>query len=227
MKTHFNNALENLQNLLSEVAAAAESAVHLAFEAVDSNSEELANQVIDHDVTIDEMEVKIEEECLKILALYQPVATDLRQVITILKVNNELERVGDLAVNIAERVKDMIQYQDSKIEKPYFGDMVYKACEMLRMALDSLTMHEVTAAVKVIDSDEAVDQIHRANYDLVRESMLRHPKEAGYFFDWLTVSRCLERIADIATNIAEDVIYLESGRIVRHRHEGEKNNHGK
>ncbi len=223
MKAHFNYALENLQNQLSEVAARAESAVHLAFSAVDGNSVEVAQQVIHDDFGIDEMEVKIEEECLKILALYQPVASDLRLVITILKVNNELERVGDLAVNIAERVTDMARYRDAEIEKPDFRDMVYKACEMLGMALDSLTMHEVTTAARVIDSDDAVDQIHRRNYDLVRDSMLRHPDQAGFYLNWLTVSRCLERIADIATNIAEDVIYLESGRIIRHRHEGEEN----
>ncbi len=223
MKAHFVKALENLQNMLGAVAAGVEHSVHDAVGAVESNSIESALKVIRDDHAIDDAEIRVEEECLKILALYQPVASDLRQVITILKVNNELERAGDLAVNIAERVEDIARYREEEIEKLDFRDMVSKACGMLNKALDSLAYHDEKLAAEVIAGDEAVDKIHRENYCRVRESMLKYPMQAQYYLNGLTVSRCLERIADIATNIAEDVIYLESGRIVRHRHEGEKN----
>jgi len=220
MKAHFVHALETLKNMLSEIASQAEQAVHSAVEAVEKNSPESARAVISHDNDIDNAEILIEEECLKILALYQPVASDLRQVITILKVNNELERVGDLAVNIAERVEDIVLYQEKSIEKFDFHDMVFQACEMLRRALDSMAYHEAENAEAVIGLDDALDAIHRDNYRRVRDMIIKYPSEAQYYMDCLTISRCLERIGDIATNIAEDVIYLESGRIVRHCHEG-------
>ncbi len=223
MNAHFIQALNDLKNMLSEVAAQAEQSVHLAVGAVEMNAPESALNVICNDSNIDDAEIRIEEECLKILALYQPVASDLRQVITILKVNNEIERVGDLAVNIAERVSDMAFYQERNIEKFEFHDMVSEACGMLKKSLDALAYHDLTAAAAVIGEDDAVDLLHRENYARVRNMILKHPGEAQYYMDCLTVSRCLERIADIATNIAEDVIYLESGRIVRHLHEGESN----
>ncbi len=223
MKTHFNNALEHLKNMLANVAARAENAVNEASAAVDSASPSAAFLVIHNDSGINDAEIQIEEECLKILALYQPVATDLRQVITILKVNNEIERVGDLAVNIAERVEDMAYFRERNIEKFDFGCMVRKACEMLKKALDSLAYHDVPLASSVILDDEEVDVIHRENYGKIRDLILKNSSEAQYYMDCLTVSRCLERVADIATNIAEDVIYLESGQIVRHHHEGENN----
>ncbi|MEG2076386.1 MAG: phosphate signaling complex protein PhoU [Victivallaceae bacterium] len=223
MKAHFIQAMENLQNMLSGVAAQAEQAVHSAVGAVETGSLESAFSVVHRDYEIDDAEIKIEEECLKILALHQPVASDLRQVITILKVNNEIERVGDLAVNIAERVEDMTFYRAQPIEKIDFHDMVYLATEMLKNSLDSLAYHDVKLAAAVIGSDDAVDTIHRENYVKVRNFIIKYPAQAQYYMDGLTVSRCLERIADIATNIAEDVIYLDSGRIVRHQHEGEEN----
>ena len=213
MKAHFIQALEELSAKLAAITAKVENAVHLAIESVEKGASESAFLVIRSDSDIDDEEIRIEEECLKILALYQPVASDLRQVITILKVNNEIERVGDLAVNIAER-----QIQ----EKIDFQQMVKLACMMLKDSLQSLAGHDVVTAAAVIDGDDAVDAIHRENYQKVRDLILKYPESAQYYMDCLTVSRCLERIGDIATNIAEDVIYLESGRIVRHRHEGEK-----
>ena len=222
MKAHFIQALEELSAKLAAITAKVENAVHLAIESVEKGASESAFLVIRSDSDIDDEEIRIEEECLKILALYQPVASDLRQVITILKVNNEIERVGDLAVNIAERAEDMIFYNRWIQEKIDFQQMVKLACMMLKDSLQSLAGHDVVTAAAVIDGDDAVDAIHRENYQKVRDLILKYPESAQYYMDCLTVSRCLERIGDIATNIAEDVIYLESGRIVRHRHEGEK-----
>ncbi len=224
MTTHFIQALVDLELMLAEVAARSEKAVHLAIGAVEMNNIDAARGVVFNDSFIDQAEIRIEEECLKILALYQPLAGDLRRVITILKVNNELERVGDLAVNIAERVEDMSFYQERMVEKFDFRDMVNLACSMLKKVLDALSSHDRAAAAAVIAEDDQVDAIHRDNYGKVRDLIIAHPDFSSYYMDCLTISRCLERIADIATNIAEDVIYLESGQIVRHAHEGE--NHG-
>ena len=222
MKGHFNNALINLQSMLGSMAAYAEEAVLLSGKAVEEVSLEKAASVIAGDEKIDTMEIEIEEECLKILALHQPVASDLRQVITILKVNSELERIGDLAVNMAERVGNIDSFKDQEIEKFDFCDMLHIACGMLKDALDSLSYHDTVLAQDVILRDEKVDLIHHDNYGVVRTFILKYPDCAQYYLNGLTISRCLERIADIATNIAEDVIYLESGRIVRHCHETEK-----
>ena len=222
MKGHFNNALINLQSMLGSMAAYAEEAVLLSGKAVEEVSLEKAASVIAGDEKIDTMEIEIEEECLKILALHQPVASDLRQVITILKVNSELERIGDLAVNMAERVGNIDSFKDQEIEKFDFCDMLHIACGMLKDALDSLSYHDTVLAQDVIARDEKVDLIHHDNYGVVRTFILKYPDCAQYYLNGLTISRCLERIADIATNIAEDVIYLESGKIVRHYHEMEK-----
>ena len=223
MKGHFNNALNNLQSMLGSMSAYAEEAVQLSGKAVGEISLEKASSVIAGDARIDAMEIEIEEECLKILALHQPVASDLRQVITILKVNSELERIGDLAVNMAERVANIDSFKNHEIEKFDFSDMLHIACGMLKDALDSLSYHDAALAQNVIERDEKVDLIHHDNYGVVRTFILKYPDCAQYYLNGLTISRCLERIADIATNIAEDVIYLESGRIVRHCHETEKN----
>ncbi|HOG49197.1 MAG TPA: phosphate signaling complex protein PhoU [Lentisphaeria bacterium] len=225
MKSHFIQAIRNLKDMLANLAAKVEHTVHLAVEAVINHQVDIAEQIINQDNEIDREEIAIEEECLKILALYQPVAGDLRQVITILKINNEIERVADMAVNIAERVPDLAQFAENQVDKFDFSIMVAKACDMLKKSLDSLAYHDVVTAAEVIRLDDAVDDIHRDNYDVAREQILRHPAQAGYYLDCLTVSHCLERIADIATNIAEDIIYLESGNIVRHSREG--NNHAR
>lgn len=220
MKEHFIQAIENLKQMVAEMAAKVERTLQLSVDAVAEHDDVKARQVIDGDNAIDRQEIKIEEECLKILALYQPVAGDLRTVITILKVNNEIERVGDLAVNIAERALDIAGFHEEKIEKFEFDDMVTMARDMLKKSLDSMVYRDVITATEVIRMDDAVDDLHRANYGKVKEMVVRHPNEAGYYLDCLTVSRCLERIADIATNICEDVIYLEHGRIVRHSNAG-------
>ena len=209
--------------MLGSISSYAEEAVQLSGKAVSEISLEKASSVIAGDARIDAMEIEIEEECLKILALHQPVASDLRQVITILKVNSELERIGDLAVNMAERVANIDSFKNHEIEKFDFSDMLHIACGMLKDALDSLSYHDAALAQNVIERDEKVDLIHHDNYGVVRTFILKYPDCAQYYLNGLTISRCLERIADIATNIAEDVIYLESGRIVRHCHETEKN----
>jgi phosphate transport system protein len=174
----------------------------------------LAETVIQGDTAIDLAENLIEEKCLNILALYQPVATDLRRVITILKANGEIERAGDLAVNIADRVSDALRYKVD--EENNFAQMGQLASSMFAKSLESLAQGNAALAREVIDADDELDELHRQSYARATKGILAKPDAAGFYLDALTVSRCLERLGDLATNIAEDVIYLETAEIVRH-----------
>jgi phosphate transport system protein len=159
--------------------------------------------------------VDIEEECLKVLALHQPVAVDLRFIIAVIKINNELERIGDQAVNIAQRVQVI-----AKRPKPPFwfdySEMGEKAQKMLRMSLDALVNMDVDLAYRVITMDDEVDQIKSEAYDKIKQAIQELPERVGYYINLLLISRHLERLADHATNIAEEVIYLVEGEIFRH-----------
>jgi phosphate transport system protein len=161
------------------------------------------------------MEVDLEEECLKILALHQPVAIDLRFIIAVLKINNDLERIADLAVNIAERTVGLSGM--SRVEIPFdFAGMARRAETMLNMSLDALVQLDTGIAHQVIALDDEVDAMHSANYGLIKAQILARPETLDALIQHLSLSRHLERIADLATNIAEDVIYMIDGVIVRH-----------
>lgn len=216
MKVHFEKALAALEQLLDENAKRTETAVNAAVRAMERGDSELADTVIQGDTAIDLAENVIEERCLDILALYQPVATDLRRVITILKTNGEIERAGDLAVNIADRVGDSRHYRVKADESWDFAKMGEVATGMFSRALRSLEEGDAAAARGIIAADDELDALHRQSYARATKGILANPSEAGYYLDALTVSRCLERLGDIATNIAEDVIYLETAEIVRH-----------
>ena len=167
------------------------------------------------DYEIDEMEVDIEEECLKVLALHQPVAVDLRFLIAVIKINNDLERIGDQAVNIAERV-DVIAKRDLSDLFFDYTSMGEKVQEMLKMSLDALVSMDYDLAYSVVMRDDEVDQIKSDAYDRIKQAMSNHPDKIGYLINLLLISRHLERLADHTTNIAEEVIYLIEGEIVRH-----------
>lgn len=214
MKVHFEKATENLKALIAENAKRAETAVKTAVKAVKTNDKASAESVVDGDVAIDMAENMIEEQCLNILALYQPVAEDLRRIATILKANGEIESAGDLATSIANRVPDTAA---ASPRDPWdFTAIADLAVGMFSRALESLTTENEQLAREVIGEDEAVDELHRRNYARVAECLVQDPGSASYYLSALTVSRCLERVADIATNIAEDVVYLKTAEIVRH-----------
>jgi phosphate transport system protein len=162
--------------------------------------------------------VYLEEECLKILALHQPVAIDLRFVIAVLKINNDLERIGDLAVNIAERALFLTSQKPVDIPFDFMG-MSEKTKIMLKMSLDALVNMDAKMAHDVCALDDGVDAINRRMYQQVQEGILENPEQIGSLIHCLSTSRHLERIADHATNIAEDVIYMVAGEIVRHKAE--------
>jgi phosphate transport system protein len=176
---------------------------------------ELAKKIVAGDTRIDDMEVELEEECLKILALHQPVAADLRFIVSVLKINNDLERMADLAANIAERAKDLSG--PLKVEMPYdVEEMAREAERMLEISLEALVSQDRELAVKAIALDDVVDRLHADNFTQVKKSIRDNPEQMDGYIIYLSVSRYLERIADLATNIAEDVIYMIDGEIVRH-----------
>lgn len=214
MKVHFEKALAALEQLIEENAIRSETAVKSAVRAMEQDDPALAETVVLGDTAIDLAENVIEERCLDILALYQPVAMDLRRVITILKANGEIERAGDLAVNIADRVGDSRHFKVR--ERWDFAAMGRLATQMFSSALRSLAKGDAASARDIIAADDELDSIHRQSYARATAGILATPSEAGYYLNALTVSRCLERLGDIATNIAEDIIYLETAEIVRH-----------
>ncbi len=178
---------------------------------------ELANQVIDTDKQVNEAEVEIEEECLKILALHQPVALELRRITTVLKINVELERMADLACNVAERAACLHRY--SYFPMPdRLSEMVRQATLMVRMAIDSFVDSDGELAKKVIQCDEHVDENNRLIIEELKSLIMQDSTLTDPALHCFSASRHIERIADLAENIAEDVIYLVDGDIVRHKH---------
>ena len=188
----------------------------MAIQAVQTRDATLAMKVIDSDSEIDESEVEVEEECLKLLALHQPVAVDLRFLAAVIKINNDLERIGDQAVNIAERVVTIAKSHPVKVAFDY-QLMGEKTEAMLRESLDALVNLDVDLAYKVCLKDDEVDDMNREIYDKVKDAIRSNPQRVGYLINFLLVSRHLERIADLATNIAEEVIYMVEGEISRHK----------
>ncbi|MFO7775767.1 MAG: phosphate signaling complex protein PhoU [Candidatus Hydrogenedentota bacterium] len=218
MTIHLRNALDHLKKKLLTLSAIVEESVQKAVRALRERSPELAQQVIDGDIEIDQMEVDVEEECQKILALHQPVAHDLRLIIAVLKINNDLERIGDLAVNIAERSLFLSHYD--RIDAPFdFPGMSAKVQEMLRKSLDALVNQDPRTAYEVCTMDDDVDAINMGMYYQVQQGIQERPEDMEALIHLLSVSRHLERMGDLATNIAEDVIYMIRGEIVRHRTE--------
>jgi phosphate transport system protein len=215
MSKRFRKELENIKKRILTLSSLVEERVQQASRAVENIDAELAQRIIKADYEIDEMEVEIEEECLKVLALHQPVAVDLRFIIAVIKINNELERIGDQAVNIAQRVEII-----AKRPKPPFmfdyAEMGQKAQRMLKMSLDALVNLDVDLAYKVITLDDEVDRIKKEAYDQIKQAIKDLPERVGYYINLLLISRHLERLADHATNIAEEVIYLVEGEIYRH-----------
>ena len=187
-----------------------------AVKAVSEFDTELAKEVIAYDNQIDSFEVEVEEECLKILALHQPVATDLRYVIASLKINNDLERIGDLAVNIAKRTIRIEKH--TKTEMPFdLTGMLNLTVKSVKKSIDSLISSDSALAREVCQEDDAIDDLHKHSIIVIKEKIKENPLLIDYYISLLNVSRNLERIADHATNIAEDVIYNVEGEIVRHR----------
>lgn len=221
MTLHMNNEIEKLKKKLLALCSEVEEQLWQAVRSIKDRDAELAQKVIEHDYAIDQEEVNIEEDCLKIFALYQPVAIDLRFLVTALKINNDLERIADLSVNIAER-SAFLSHQDPVTVPFDFDLMAEKTQTMLRKGIDALINMDAKQAYEVCGMDDEVDAINKDMYDLVKQSILAEPGHIESLIHLLSVSRHLERIGDHATNIAEDVIYMVEGKIIRHKTENYK-----
>ncbi len=215
MNSHLVRDLDSLRKRLLTLATRVEENMLKSVRALRSMSEAMADEVVVSDKLIDSLEVDIEEECMKILALHQPVASDLRFVVTVLKINGELEHIGDVAANMAKRVGYI--RAEEKAEIPFdFETMTTRTVYMLKTAIDSFLRQDSALALGVCSDDEIVDSANRQCYSKVRRIISENPKSAMLCINWLLVSKSLERIADMCTNIAEDVIYMRHSIIARH-----------
>ena len=216
MTKHLLRDLEHLKKQVLAVGSMVQGSILKATKALLERLPALAAEVLKSDDAIDRREVMVEEECLKILALHQPVAVDLRYIITVLKVNNDLERMGDLAGNIAARAEELIKCAPVRLPAE-FTTMVETVQRMVADSLATLIESDVNIARRVLAADDIVDRIHR---HMVLEMQALARKDPGNIegpISVMSVSKYLERIADQCTNIAEDVIFLVEGEIVRHR----------
>jgi phosphate transport system protein len=216
MPVHLEKELATLKKQVLAISALVEGALQKSVHAVQTRDAELAQQVIAADREIDQLEVQLEEECLKILALHQPVAIDLRFIIAMLKMNNDLERIGDLAVNIAQRAVHLTRKAPVTLDFD-LAEMAAKSQAMLRKSLDAVVGMDADLARQVREADDEVDAANREVARRVKAGIRGNIANLSALLHLLLVARHIERVADLATNIAEDAIYMVEGRIVRHR----------
>ncbi len=215
MAGNLQKEIEKIKREILSLGAMVEDRFKKAVHAVRTNDTALAREIIASDIEIDELEVEVEEECLKILALYQPVAIDLRFLIAVVKINNDLERVADLAANIAQRIKTVSRATPGPFRYDY-SPMAEKTGQMLKMSLDALVGMDSDMADQVICMDEDVNAMRNKAYGAMKTAITEAPDQVGQTINRYLISRHLERIGDHATNIAEEVIHLVEGKIVRH-----------
>lgn len=215
MPLHLLRDLEKLKKHLLAVGALVEEAVRKATEALLDKRVEYVSEVIAGDDQIDREEVLVDEDCLKILALHQPVASDLRFIIAAMRVNNDLERMGDLAVNIAERAA--VVGAEPSVAELDVATIAVDARNMVRESLDAFVRLDTEIARKVLGDDDRVDRLHAELLQSGQELMRKSPGTIDLAVHLMSASRNYERIADLATNIAEDVLFMVDGEVVRHQ----------
>lgn len=221
MSKHLQRDMDNIHREVLAMSAIVEEMIDKATLSLSERRIDLTAEVIKTDDLVDQREVKIEEECLKMLALHQPVAIDLRRVATVLKVNNDLERIADLAVNIAERSQNIDEYPDFPVPE-MVSHMVALTTQMVRSSLDAFVNLDAAAARRIMMLDDDVDLHNRHVIEELQLIMQTRPELVPPALHCFSAARHIERIADHATNIAEDVIYLVEGDIVRHRNQSAK-----
>lgn len=217
MSRHLQHDLQEAYHHLLSISGQVEEMIDNAVKSLMERRRDLADQVIGRDREIDSQEVRIEEECLKMLALHQPVAADLRRITTMMKINNDLERIADLACNIAERGYCLAPVPDFPIPEK-INQMVAMATGMVHNALDAFVNSDIDLAYQVITRDDAMDQLNVVVIDEITELMSQKREWVASGLHCFSAARHLERIADHATNVSEDVVYMVNGVIVRHRY---------
>ena len=212
---HFQEELEELKSRLLEMGGLAEDRVRRSVSGLAERDTAEIEHVLAGDEPINELHIEVDNRCFRLLALHQPMATDLRAIVAAVKINTDLERVGDLAVNIAEASKRYIGHPPVKqlIDIPQMGDI---AQAMLRDSLDAFVRRDIALAQSVLDSDDKLDTLKTMVFRELLTHMLRDPGTIEPGLDLILISRHLERIGDHATNVAEDVIFMVSARDVRH-----------
>lgn len=215
---HFHDELSQVKVRLLTMSGEAETALRLAVEALLERSEEKAKEVISGDKVIDGMEVEIEEVCIDLLALQQPMAKDLRMLVAAIKIANDLERVGDHAVNLAQSAQRLLEKRPIAPE-PEIVEMARMAREMLADALEAFVRGDAVAGREVCMRDDKVDALNRSVFRILLTHMMEDPHSIGAGLELFLVSRNLERVADLATNIGEEVVFLVEGKSIKHHAE--------
>jgi phosphate transport system protein len=216
MSIHLQAELQHLNRRLQSLCTLVEDQAQAAVRALSERNRELAEAVERADPEVDRAEIEVEEECLKILALYQPVAVDLRLVVAVLKINNDLERIGDLAVNIARKAAALASAPALEVGVGVAA-MWGQTRRMLHDSLDAMVRGDVALAADVRARDDEIDQMKRQFRLTIEEMIQSNPDRIDALLRLLAVVRNIERIADYATNIAEEVVYVVEGKITRHR----------
>lgn len=215
---HFHEELDRLKALLVRMAGLAEESVRLAVEAMLERSREKTIRVLEQDRDIDRLELEIDDLAIQLLALQQPMARDLRFITMAMQISNDLERVGDHAVNIAREVQQLLEVTLFPIP-PEIEEMTRLAGDMLRDALDAFVHSDAAAAREIVLRDDRVDSLHNSVFRILLTHMMEDPRKISPGMDLFLVSRNLERIADLATNIAEDIVFVVEGRTIKHHAE--------
>jgi len=217
--THFHEELSALKVALLNMSGEAQASLAAAVDAVLQRDGDKAGAVIAGDKEIDQLELDVEEKVIKLLATQQPMARDLRFLMAAMKISNDLERVGDHAVNIAQSAERMIAARPI-IPEPELLEMARQARTMLADALDAFVRGDAQAGRAICRRDDSVDALHQSMFRILLTHMMEDPHSIGNAMELFLVSRNLERVADLATNIAEDVVFLVEGKTIKHHAEG-------
>ena len=213
---HFHEELETLKSHLVAMSGIAEESVRTAVEALLERDPEKARQVVMRDEQLDELELSIDDLAINLLALQQPMARDLRFITAAMKIGNDLERVGDHAVNIAEELEYILQAAPFPM-LPELEEMARIATEMLSDALNAFVLADSAMARQVVIRDDRVDELHQNNFRILLTHMMEDPRKITAGMDLFLVSGNIERIADLATNVAEEVVFFVEGRTIKHQ----------
>ena len=216
MTKHLERDLVQLSDRISELGSMVAESTAKSIVMLQNFDQVIAGEILATEEKVNEMEVELEEECLKVLALHQPVAGDLRFLIVVLKVNNDLERMGDQVVNIAERI-NFLADKERVVADLDFVAMGEIASKMVNLAVAALVRRDSKLAAEVMAMDDDLDALHARSFKVVQEVMAENPGVIVPAVSYLTISSNLERLGDLATNIAEDIIFMEEGEVIRHQ----------
>ncbi len=216
MSKHFDKDLIKLNEKISKLGSLIVESSAKSIVMLQNFDLSIAAEILASEVAVNEMEVEIENECLKVLALHQPVAADLRFLIVVLKVNNDLERMGDQFVNIAERVR-FLKDQPRVVSDIDLVKMGEVGSRMVGLSMTALTMRDPHIAREVLEMDDELDALHSRSFQVLQDAMRKNKEMITPAISYMTISSNLERLGDLATNIAEEIIFMQEGEVVRHQ----------